>query len=537
MNSKRYLLLLLLLCAGVGSLAPTPPRSKARLLELVVAPKIDLQFNFGYDARTTLSDLTNEANLSDQISSRRRDVRQSPNDTRLLIQLGWLLDKNSETNEARRFFQQAATMAEGRVTARPNDGLALVNWGDACDELDKKELAEKEYRMATQVSSNDWRCWAALGQFLDRQTRLILYPTNFAGLLASSSPEIARPTPDKMERAIKSKTEAALCFDRAVSSSPQEADVYLLRAWHKCGDEAHDYLLRYYRNELKLDRKALGTLIGMGIAKSAIPDLQKAATLQPQVCQLVGLAAWFELVAIAMTPLTGGTETPTQFSDFPESSQRIIKNAIAQLTELSQGNDTKRTALALEYLGILRAMTQENEELAVADLRRAVALNPDREQAWDMLLASILESASPEEFAAVCEDRLKHKKSARNHLIFAKALFRRGSFEKATGEAKSAIKLETNNVPAQLMLCAALVRQDKGEAGEEELASAFAKAAELVKSTNAPERGDWWLVYGLNVAIAAAINDNVKNANAWLDTCQKEFPDDERIKEIRNALP
>ncbi len=534
MNAKRLVFLLTLCCAAAASLALAPKRGKERLLALTVTPTINFEFHLDYNSATTLADLTNELSTSDRILELRKQLRELPGDSGVLIQLGRLLE-SSETNEANRCFQQAFTIAEQRIALRPHDGLAQIDLGDACDELEKKQLAEKAYRAATQISSNEWRSWAALGQFLDRETRIALYPASLAAGQTTSRVEVPFPAPEKVELAANARVEAAQCFDRAVSLAPDEVDAHLLRAWHKCAEAQFNLWLQFYQNQVKQTKAAL---TAAQFSKSAVPDLQKAAALRPRVCQLVGLAAWFEWASTAMTPFARGADRPTRFDEFPESARRTILTAITDLSELGRSSDDKHAAAALEYLGALRILTQENKESAVVELRRAVALDPDRDRAWDMLMGSMVDSVSPADFAEECENRLKHKKSARNHVIFAKALFRREAFEQAAGEAKAAIKLETNNVPAHLMLCAALLRQDKGEEGEEERKSTFLKTHELVEqSLNAPEGRDWWLVFGLDVAIGSAIDGEIEVAKDWLDACQKQFPGDVRIKEILSALP
>src|SRR5262245_42916448 len=99
MNSKRYLLLLFLLWVAVTSLSAAAKRGKERLLELTVPPKISLEFNFSYDSDTTLAELTNELSEADQILKLRKEVKEFPDNPKLLVQLGKSL-KHSETNEA-----------------------------------------------------------------------------------------------------------------------------------------------------------------------------------------------------------------------------------------------------------------------------------------------------------------------------------------------------------------------------------------------------------------------------------------------------
>ncbi len=535
MNAKRYLLLLFLLCVAVTSLAPAPKRGKERLLELVVAPKVDLSFKFDFSSSQTFSDLTNEASLSDQVARLRGEVKQSPDDARLLIQFGELLHRNADTNAAKECFQKAAASAEKHLNNRPLDGLSQIDLGDAYWELNKVEAAEHAYRKATQVSSNEWRCWVALGEFLDSQVAEVLLPTNSDATATSTSVKSAQPSSEEMERVMKWRAEAAPCFDRAVALAPQDVEVYLRRAWHKHKEADVNRLIQHYRTGEKLDNIGRSTY-----SKDSIPDLKKAAALQPQAYQLIALTAYFEWLSGAIGMTATESDRPPEFPDFSATSRRSIADAMERLREIGNSSDPKRAAGALELLAGLQMLTQIRmgftNDLMIRDMKRAVSLDPTREGAWDLLLGGLLETASPEELAQACESRLKQKKSARNYLLLAKSLYRCGSYGKAVEAAEAGLKLEAKNIALNLMLAATLMRQDKEWAQVESVLERVGEfTAEIKDSEEKAQRAS---ELGLNMAIGMAIKGSPEEAKALLNAIARKFPEEEeRAKEIFDAVP
>ena len=171
-------------------------------------------------------------------------------------------------------------------------------------------------------------------------------------------------------------------------------------------------------------------------------------------------------------------------------------------------------------------------------LRRAVALEPAREKAWDTLLVAMVQSgATPAEMQTVCESLLKNKNSARNRLLLAKVLLNQSKWDQAAEHIKEAAKLEPDNIVVCLFEGALAM---KSGADEDHLATAtqvMLHANDLLDKMPADnERATRWREFMLNGAILSGLLDKPIDAKDWVDRVLREFPDDETAKDIRTAI-
>ena len=180
-----------------------------------------------------------------------------------------------------------------------------------------------------------------------------------------------------------------------------------------------------------------------------------------------------------------------------------------------------------------------NNPAAASDFRRAVALDPTREQSWDLLLAAA-GADSREEALSVCEARLKQKNSPRNHLLLARAFEHEKNWDKAGEQAEAALGLDTNNIVANLELLALAIKQN---ANTNFMASAHEQfvrtQAAYEKLPDDNEKGKRWRELTLNGAILYGLEnspDFVKAANEWVVVVLKSDPNDQQARDIKAAL-
>jgi tetratricopeptide (TPR) repeat protein len=212
-----------------------PPHGKARLRELAVFPTFKLTLGYNFDFAGREWRISDGRSLADEISGLREALQQSPDDLDRILRLAYLLERNEQTNESRLCDQKAEQLCRKRIAVRPQDGLLLVELGEALNRLDKTAEAESVLRKSTLISSNDWRSWASLGFFLESQSYQMLVPQD-SHSHAGPSPDLLeavrdyRPSLDALKTSEEHSHEAARCFGRAVALGNQQPEFWLEHA-------------------------------------------------------------------------------------------------------------------------------------------------------------------------------------------------------------------------------------------------------------------------------------------------------------------
>lgn len=524
--------------------AAAPPRGSDQLRNLVVFPDMQVNFVFGLSSQGDDWVISKNVDLPSEISRLRGELKQQPNQIKKLLQLGYLLDSNNQTNESQSCYQKAEQLCRDKAAVNPQDGLNLTDLGEALDALDKDEEAESAYRKATLVSPNEWRCWVRLGNYLANEY-FLMFPKDLRGQISPSSfiPSQAvldyRPSPDALKKSEAQCNEASQCFDRAMAIAPQESEVLFQRAGYMSVSNRQNCFFRQFRDNEKIDPT---TWILAFFSKETITNMQRAAELSPQNYEYISLAAYFEW-SRAMIEWSKAN-SPVNLKSFapdilPDATRRSLQGAMTRLETLSQSADKKLAAGALENLGMLN-MFFGNSKVAAASFRQAVSLDPTREQSWDMWLGSIADSGTPEEKVEVCELRLKNQDSTRNHLLLARALQYQKKWDKAGEQTQSALKIEPDNFVALLELAALDLKQSADTNFMAKARERFILADEAYdKIPNSTEKQSRWRELTLDLAIMDALTDSPeyqKAARAAVDAVLQSFPNDETAKEISNAL-
>ena len=264
--------------------------------------------------------------------------------------------------------------------------------------------------------------------------------------------------------------------------------------------------------------------------------------LDPRNYQYISLAAYFEWFNATIQPKFKNFSV--RFDVLPDATRESIQGAMTRLEDLSQDADKKTAVGALENLSMLNAMFGDSSAVSVAYLRRAVSIEPTHDQSWDMLIGSLLKSASPEEITALCESRLKFKDSARNHLLLSKALERQEKWGAAGAEAEAALKREpdnlTANLVAHLILAALALKQSADPDYLSKASEQFISVEELFnKIPQSSESVSCSREFNLNLAIYNDLlntPDSQKAAKACIEAVLNEYPNDEQANAILHAL-
>ena len=283
------------------------------------------------------------------------------------------------------------------------------------------------------------------------------------------------------------RKESEDCFNRAVLLAPKEPDVYLSRANIQSSYGMMDLLARIYRDRQPLKRS---DVLELYCSEASVRDLNEAARLCPDDERVVATAAWLEISrALLQSKQQDPKSDFSSLDNFPEKARNSIRAAMNHLEALSATPDKKRSAGALMNLGILEMMTG-NSSGAKVDFRRAVALEPTREKAWEVLLTVLVQSsAPPEELVNTCEGLLKSKNSAKNRLLLAKALIKQNKLNEAKVQIQAAAMLEPENILPYLFAGAVSLKQSDVQANIPLATTQLTRAKDLLRK-NARWRGE-----------------------------------------------
>jgi tetratricopeptide (TPR) repeat protein len=133
-------------------------------------------------------------------------------------------------------------------------------------------------------------------------------------------------------------------------------------------------------------------------------------------------------------------------------------------------------------------MVMRDLEGAAANLRRAVALDSSREQAWDLLMASLLmQDGKDGEGFAVAEARVKASPTARNFVLLAKTAYDAGKMDQALAAAEKAVRVDRRSFFAQHTLGVLSVLQGRNREQLLRAGGPLAAAGKLVDAQVRPE--------------------------------------------------
>lgn len=387
-----------------------------------------------------------------EIVALKKALKGDHSDAERYLQLGLLYRKVKDKEEAKLAYQKAEKLFRDQIKEKPADGLLLTRFCESFTGDWKDGEEEALLRQAVRLSPKEWRCWLALGKHLGLQAAELL-----AGKQEEQTQHRLRLLADKafredlLAKSQRSYQEASACFDKAVALTPNEADAWMNRAMFRM------IYSRYYVpiksvGEDKDDQRA-GTL-----SDDTLADFKQVAKLQPASAQALGFVVLYEVLGCGLKREKSGGFPDKILYSVPAKNKQSIEEGLAKLEKLTESQDRYQAGLAAEILAVLQQIVFENTDRALAFARKAVALNPDSESAWDMLCALLAEKKN-EECLACCRKRLEHKDSARNRFLLAKSYEKLDQYDKAEEQVRIALKQEPEHPHCNVALAALLLRK------------------------------------------------------------------------------
>ena len=527
----------LMVLAAADLHAATPEPASSRLRKLLKMPMVSLEAGFSLSSEEGFSVLPGKADAPREISELRKQLKSDSSDADRYSRLGDLYAKAGETKKAEESYQKSAALFRQQVTTRPDDPELLASFGRALWTTDKNAEAESVLRRAVQIGSDRSICWQTLGHFLESEakraliadsetTRSKLTPEKLLLEISRNKPE-----PEKVAQSRKFAYEASTCFDKAISVSTNSSDAYLQRALHKSFDGFLQSVFAFIQG----DKSDLSEVIKGMFSLDCLPDFQKAAQLSTKEYRPVVMAAFFEAFAVNIQS-SKHLETGIAFwNQLPDKSQRNIRNAMTRLENLGQEPDTRVAAGALESLAILQGFVVGDRSGAEKSARRAVALDPSREQAWDMLISFLVRPETYEELRATCEQRVQQKETARNRILLAKAYERLNKLDRAEQNVLLALKLDSNDFTANLAEAALLMKRRVDASSLNSAYRFLARAEQALKKEN-KETEMRFVQLSLTSSIYYALRGEVDRARQLLRGVLESDKNNEEAREILNAL-
>jgi tetratricopeptide (TPR) repeat protein len=486
----------ILICVVVSTGAVTRPDAKTTVRALARLPRIELRFSLDFDGERGFVLLRSSKDPALAIGEMQLKLNGSAEDAHTWLELGGLRLDAGDLPAARREFQRSTDSARKRLDVEPGNGRLRLDLAQALHGLGRQAEAESILREAVKAAPNSITNRLALAQFLDvRAWELVTDATNWRGRRGYG--ELARMA---VRRGASTETadRAERLLNEAIATAREAArlDETSARAQFRLGVTlASKDCFEAVRQRIA-GRELSRPVESMIFSRAAIEPFEKSAALDPQNPIRLATALFWRGMAEAAERralVASGTERPV-WEVFSDANRRAIE---AGLERLNQFDDSSSAADALQALGTLRFVFQNDLRGASDALQRAAAINPDSEQTWETLLQVLQRKKDYFEFAAVCEARALVRPTVRNRVVLAKAHEKLGNDVRALEEIVNAVALDANDFWANVGLANLLMKL-----GDEEMSSRARQS--LVTAERAIRSGGTGPQY-VDLALAQAI--------------------------------
>ena len=531
-----HLLLAVYGLSGLVLSAAAPEGASERLRKLLKMPPISLEAGVSLNSEEGFAILQEKPDVTKEASKLRKEMKGDSSDAERYGKLGDLYQKAGDAARAAQYYNKSVAQYRQQVNSKPDDAELLANFGKALFTVGQNSEAESVLRRAVRLNPSCALCWQSLGHFLRAEAKRALLPENASRSALSPERllyEIAsnKPRAEQVARSRKLTAEASSCFNHAVAIATNCADAYLQRGLHKSFDGYLQNIFAYVQGD-KTD--VTDVMKGM-FSADCLPDLQTAARLSSSEYRTVAMAAFFEAFAANLEATRNPAGNLPLWQQLPDKTQRNIREAVARLENFGQNPDTKIAAGAMECLTIIQAFVIGDKAGAEKSARRAVALDPSRDNAWDLLIGFLIKPESYEELRTVCEQRLRHRESTRNRILLAKAYERLNQLDRAEQHVQVALRLDSDDFNANLSEAVLLMKRQPNSGGLAAASRYLTRSEQLLKKQ--PQQLDQrQLQFTLTSSIYYALRGETDKARQLLRDVLEADKNNEDAREILSAL-
>lgn len=503
----------LVLGATLAVSSPAAAVDKAKLRRAAPLPKVTAKAGVGFNAARGLTFGGEKPDPAIQLAALQKELRGDDSDAERYDKIGDLHAELKQSDRADQARGKAADLYRRRLAARPDDADALTKLGSLLPALEQGAEGEALLRRAVEAAPRAWKPLVALGERLESRAMGALWGAksgrsgadgdlgNLMGALLAK-----RPSADEEACITKDLDDARDCFDRAVAAAPREAAAYLRRAQFHSMSGLMRAGLRIARGDLSTNPlKAMAS-------PECIADLKTAAELDPDDYR--GLAGAACLTVLAALMEANPAAPPRSALDLvPEADRRFVERALPVLEKFAGGKDVVAATACSEALGQIQFFLGDYGR-ASGHYRRVVTLNPAYEDGWDMYLALLVTAERNDDLLAASRERLKHKDTAANRYLLAKAHDKLGQDAKAEEQVRIALEREPENATYLLALAALLLRRADDAAALAHARAQLDRAEALLQQKDV--NGDR-PTCAVNRAICQALAGEVAPARQLLD--------------------
>lgn len=401
-----------------------------------------------------------------------------------LILLGEFYLEAKDPARSKAAFARAVAALRTEIKAHPDDSAAiqagfLVRLSMTLRSAMQLERAEEQAQLASGIAPEMWKTWTELGEVQLQQAAHAVLPSphrfgfkfgdasaNYLGL----SPDAlgGRPNPEAIAKAQRLLGAAHANYVRALKLAPLDPEIPSKRVSFRSGETFLDGVLQHLNaNETAtlqsaIDAGAPAATMAM-FSPASLADMQTVARLKPRDASASGMAAFAAISSHLMLskpefPLKDGLES------LPAPVIAAVRENMERLEILARG-DAKDQAAALEAQSVIAFMLGDSTALDKA--RRALTLDPTREQARELLIGVLSTENGFEEMATLIQAQLARQNSARYRLLLAKTMDKLGRAAEVETQVKAALQLEPGDLTANLARAALDLRAgDAARAGE-----------------------------------------------------------------------
>lgn len=506
------------LLVAVNAWGATPETGKDALRKLVRLPSVTFESTWTFDSERGFRVGSGEHDAAAEIAKLRQQLTHGASDADIHLRIGQLYFTLNDAASGMKACGHAVDCYRQLLELQPGDAALLRGFGQALQGAGKTEEAESVLRKAIETAPKDWKSRVALGRLLDADAHRNIFGNSGIAQLSVAQVSIAR----------RELAEAGECFDRAVALAPKEGNAYYRRGMHR---SLRAMLMKQIGMAQGETADDLLSAEGQ-FSNPALADLKQASQLEPDNCGFIANAVLFEIYTVS------SRDGRMNWADFswnalPEKSQRAIRDAETRLEELGQDPDPRQASAALEMLGILQGPIFRESRGSIMNLRRAVALDPSREQAWDTLASMLAHSHRYDELLSSCEDRIHKEESARGHLLLAKALEKTQAWNESENEVLESLRMAPNDFAANLSEAALILRRSQ-DADALLDANSWLERSERLLGQAPPQMRNQHLVIELTLmrSIYYALSDQLDEARQWANAVinlDKNNPDAQDI--------
>ncbi|HZT80522.1 MAG TPA: tetratricopeptide repeat protein [Gemmataceae bacterium] len=524
---KTFALLSLALLAGT---ARPQPVDRDKLRQAAWMPKVSVMAGIGFNSADGFAMMGEKRDLKPEIAALRKQLKGGADDADRYFRLAELCDRDKDQKAAQEAYAKAAGLYRELLRAKPDNSRLLTRLAICLEDNDPQK--ETLLRRAVAVGPKDWEAWIALGDHLQGKAITVLFGDPGGGRFKFSMEAWfamlfqKRPPPERIDKSLKLLDEAAGCFDKALATDPKSSD-----AWAHCG------MARCWQGVMRgsfriLKGEKVNPLAEM-FAPPHLAEFRRAAELAPDDYRAVGWAAWYEAFSYALhNNLNLLGDDKRLWDALPEKNRASVKAAMERLDRLAQGGDKSAAAGSLELLGVLYVLVMKDMAAGETCYRRAIELAPDRDSAWEMLLAILAMQDRHEEIVKVAQAYVKQKDTAHSRYLLAKGHERLNQLDKAEEAVRAALKRDPDSPQATLGLAAILLKRGDGPSLAE-AAQTLDRAEQLVQKDGA---ANYRIDYVVNRSIYLGLTGEAETAKRLLAQVLEKDRQNEPARKALKAL-